>query len=540
MQKDVIYIDVEDDITAIIDKVKKSKEKVVALVPPKRIGVLQSAVNLRLLNRAADNANKHLVLITGNSALSGLAAAAKIPVAKNLQSKPEIAQIPALKVDDDDVIDGEELPAHDHAAAAGAATAIPASKIDGIDIDGDTTPAKPAPTRTKPATKKGIKVPDFGVFRKRIALFGGLGVLLIAFLIWAVWFAPRATIVVSAETADQNLSMSVTVGPDVETDVAQEHLKAVRQEDKATQTVEFDATGTKDVGDKARGNVKFSTSSLFGLGTIPAGTILQSSTGLTFITDSAVTLTYTGGTSATGTTTVTAVDRGAKYNGATGSLSGAPSNVSAAFTEPTAGGTDKTIKVVTQADVDKAKDQLAEQNAADAKKKLVAKFDSGTVLIDSSFKSNGADPQASPAVGQEATGKVKLTQETTYSMVGVAKAQLGAYLDETLQKNLNNKNTQKVYDNGVSTVKFADFAQNPNDQAGTVNISAVAQIGPKIDDNKIKEEAKGKRTGEITGDLKAIEGVSDVEVKLSPFWVQGVPDDVKKITVEFKLQKNNG
>ena len=47
MNKDIIYIDVEDDITAIIGKIKASKEKIVALVPPKRIGVLQSAVNLR-------------------------------------------------------------------------------------------------------------------------------------------------------------------------------------------------------------------------------------------------------------------------------------------------------------------------------------------------------------------------------------------------------------------------------------------------------------------------------------------------------------
>ena len=56
MNKDVIYIDVEDDITAIIGKVKTAKEKIVALVPPKRVGVLQSAVNLRLLGRAAEQA----------------------------------------------------------------------------------------------------------------------------------------------------------------------------------------------------------------------------------------------------------------------------------------------------------------------------------------------------------------------------------------------------------------------------------------------------------------------------------------------------
>ena len=111
MKKDIIYIDVEDDITAIIGKVKGASEKIVALVAPKSVGVLQSAVNLRLLARAAKQANKRLVLITSNPALTALAAAAQLPIAKNLQSKPEIAQIPALDIDDgDDIIDGAQLP----------------------------------------------------------------------------------------------------------------------------------------------------------------------------------------------------------------------------------------------------------------------------------------------------------------------------------------------------------------------------------------------------------------------------------------------
>ena len=62
MNKDVIYIDVEDDITTIISKIKASKERIIALVPPRRIGVLQSAVNIRLLARAAISADKRIVL----------------------------------------------------------------------------------------------------------------------------------------------------------------------------------------------------------------------------------------------------------------------------------------------------------------------------------------------------------------------------------------------------------------------------------------------------------------------------------------------
>ena len=110
MNKDVIYIDIEDDITGIIGKVKASKEKIVALVPPKRVGVLQSAVNLKLLTKGAQSAGKRVVLITNEHSLITLAAGVKMPVAKNLQSKPEIPQLEALESDADEIINGADLP----------------------------------------------------------------------------------------------------------------------------------------------------------------------------------------------------------------------------------------------------------------------------------------------------------------------------------------------------------------------------------------------------------------------------------------------
>ena len=61
MQKDIIYIDAEDDITTIIGKIKKSKGTLIALVPPKRVGPIHGAVNLRLIARAASQSKKRVV-----------------------------------------------------------------------------------------------------------------------------------------------------------------------------------------------------------------------------------------------------------------------------------------------------------------------------------------------------------------------------------------------------------------------------------------------------------------------------------------------
>jgi len=92
--KATVYVDIEDEITAIIDKVETAKEKIVALVLPKRATVLQSVVNMRLLKRNAEQADKRVVLITNEEALLPLAGAVGLHVAKNLQSKPEIPLAP--------------------------------------------------------------------------------------------------------------------------------------------------------------------------------------------------------------------------------------------------------------------------------------------------------------------------------------------------------------------------------------------------------------------------------------------------------------
>lgn len=546
MNKDVIYIDVEDDITAIIGKVKASKEKIVALVPPKRVGVLQSAVNLQLLARAAGQKDKHLVLISNNSALMALAAAAKIPVAKNLQSKPELAEISALEMDDgDDIIDGAQLPVGELARTAGdtAATSSSSSAIDAAlsedaaeELPNRATPPKPGQAPAKPRTKSGVKVPNFNSFRKRIVLIAGGAVLLIAFFIWAIFFAPRATVVISARTTDASANVKINLSSSGSTGLLSNTIKAVSKQQKQDVDISFDATGKKDVGDKAKGTVNFSTGSIANLGTtIPAGTQLTSNTGRVFTTDSAVTITIQNYTGAP--TGVTASQSGSSYNGVSGSMSGAPSGISATLTGSTSGGTDKTITVVTADDVQKATDQLAQQNSDTIKKQLIDQLNDTAVVIDATFKADRSQVQPSPAADQEAAGgKAKLTGSVTYSILGVEKSQIDRYLGEYFAKQLEGKDDQRVYDNGKDKATFTNVAEA---QGGfSANIVANAKVGPKINDDQIKTTAKGKRYGEIQSTIEEIPGVDDVDIKFWPFWVNTAPNDEKRITVEFKLNES--
>lgn len=555
MNKDVIYIDVDDDVTAIIGKIKSAKEKIVAVVPPKRTGTLQSAVNLRLLDRMAKADKKQLVLITNNAALIALAANSMIPVAKNLQSKPEIAEIAAIAIDDDDdIIDGADLPIGDHASSVkvkdgtrAASTAGRSDAIDAIDVDNESDTAAPevlaaaAPSynaaknsRTGKSGKNKIAIPNFDKFRKRLFLGIGGGILLAALLIWAFVFAPAATVIVTAATTATPVSSTIKLGGTAATDYKTGIVKSASQTDKKDETVEFDATGSKDLGTPATGTVRFTTNSISALGTIAAGTKLSSSSGVAFTTDQAVTLTASNARSGA-QTTITATANGTDYNGATGGMSGAPSDVSANLLDATAGGTSKIAKVVSQDDIDRATGQLIGKSTDAEKKALIAKFTNGEKVIDSSFTVDRATAVSAPGLNAEAaSGKATLTISTTYTIQAIATADLETYLNSSLTSQLTDTSNQKVYDSGIGKAALSNYRNDGGSM--TVAITTTGQIGPKIDEDQIKDQVKGKIYGEVQSTLQQINGIQNVDVKFSYFWVRTVPNNTNKIHVQFQVK----
>ncbi len=549
MNKDVIYIDVEDDITAVIGKIKASSEKIVALVPPKHVGLLQSAVNLRLLDRMAGSSHKRLVIITNNQALIALSAVAGIPVAKNLQSKPEIAPIAALEIDDgEDVIDGSNLPIGDLQKTAdipvkgfnSAKKGSLDSDIDTLDIDNAVVATGVA--RVGDAKSAGrdskVKIPNFGSFRKRLFIGIVAFVLLVGFFVWANIFAPAAKIVITARTTAASVSQNVTLAGNAATDISKGTIQSVSKQIKKDATVQFDATGQQDQGNKATGTVKLSKLSQSDT-SIPAGSNLTAADGKVFVTQTAVTIpasipcfpTYCAQST---TAAVAAAAAGTVYNGESGALTGAPGGASASFTAATSGGTSKIVAVVSSDDVAKATTQLAQQSSDDIKAQLKKQFINGEIVMDDSFTIDSATPVSAPAVGAEATAKATLTSSTTYTISAIAKPDIELYLKDAINKQLSNTKNQRMYDDGIAKVRLANFVRTGD--VSTVTIIGTGQVGPEIDQAALKEQVKGKIIGDVQAIVSAIDGTSNVDVQFSYPWVTKVPNDVKKITIEFKIQ----
>lgn len=557
--RDLIYVDTDDDITSIVGKIKASKDGVVALVPPKRIGVLQSVVNLKLLQRAAKLAKKHLVIVTTDSSLVNLASGLAIPIAKNINAQ---AKIPETTDADDisDVIDGDDVfvaksnddlggAVEDKEISAAVAAIETDDRIrndrdaDGIPDDEQVEPKKPV--------KKSVKVPSINGLRKKILIGGGAVVLVIGFLIWALVFAPFASIVIKAKTSIVEVEKTLSLIPSGDKDAANGLLQPVVKQQKSTDKVEFEATGTKEVGEKAKGTVAFcyettrndpdSDEPKRNSITLPAGTRLYAN-GVQFVTDAD--LRIQGGWNNVEdkqcetyySVKATAVSIGEESNveNNTQFIVSGQSDLIAVAKGAFTGGNKRTVRVVQQSDVDKAVDELDETGKPDKiKKELRDQMAETTVVVDSSFTTSRGDVKLSPGIGEEVKEGEKATAsiETTYTMIGINKKDLGEIVDAQVAEQVD-KDKQKVYDNGLDEVKFSDFQITENGY--TVTITTEAHVGPVIDENEVKKQAKDKKSEEIKALINQIDGVADVNVTMSPFWVTSVGSE-NKIKVEFEI-----
>lgn len=58
------YIDIDEEITSIVDRLRKSKADEIVIVVPKRALLIQSIVNLKLLKKEAENLKRQIMIVT--------------------------------------------------------------------------------------------------------------------------------------------------------------------------------------------------------------------------------------------------------------------------------------------------------------------------------------------------------------------------------------------------------------------------------------------------------------------------------------------
>ena len=542
MAKDVVYIDSDDDITSVINSIESCSGKIVAVVPPKHASVLSSIVNIKLLKKSADSYKKSIVLITTEPNTVALAGAAKVHVARTLKSKPYMPTDPTLDVrestatsDDLEVAPGEIPELHQPAAT---------HKDDVIQLDNTTKAASTKKSNSKVVKK--FKVPNFYSFRLKVFAGGALLVAAIVGAYIALVVLPKATVTLTTEvsTIDSLLTLTATTGVK-DFDEKNPILPASMAESKKTDSEKVPATGKKDVGTKATGNVRMYNCNKDDklsdtIRTVPAGSTVTDANGNAFVTQEDVDVEpskFSGDTcssdKASASVSVVASSAGGQFNLSPRTYNvGGFSTIKAVDTNGMGGGTSKVVTVVSNEDIESAKAKVAGKSKAAALTELKTQLEAG-----GSFALEETVTESAPVFTQNAAvdaeqADVTVTAVTTYTMLGIVNADIQKLVEKSITEKITDTR-QKILDNGISKRKLQLLEKkSPSEQK--FSIAIVATVGPDIDTKGIASELAGKTRSEIQALLKDRAGIKDITVKYDPFWVVSTPSKAAKIIVNVE------
>ncbi len=571
MNKEVIYLEPEDDITDILTRIQQADKKLVALVPPKKATMLRSVVNMKLVARVAKEVEKIVVVVTADPAIMKMAMLARIPVAKTLQSRPVVPTEENLKAaglddtEEEDVIDegAKEKGAKDAKETAGKKDNAPekaaAAKKDGTDLEldekslglDDENDKKPKKDKKKDDKKKpGPNAPFWQKYRKQLTIAIPIVVALIGVWIWAAFFAPAATITVAISSTANDFSEDVRFTTDPNAENLEEGVLYVEKQTVSEKyDSEFTATGEEDRGQKASGSVKIgrainlATASEDGVNfSIPSGTSLSTSDGKTFTTTSAAAIKWDGefpvecdegrrtkpSQSCTMSTTVsvTATSAGDGYNTTAGTKWNGYNGYTVSSAQGTSGGTTDIVKTVRAVDISQVVDGLVNEHEQEGKDELMNDLGENLIPIEASYAMETGEVSAIPAVGDVVgdNTKPKLTVEVSYSIYTVPKEKIDQYIKQKMEL----PDGQQIYT--IDDLRFERFTAIED----TAKLKASVAVGPIVSEDTIFEQAKGQKVGRVSADLKSISGVESVNIQTSYFWVNKIPTKREKVTIKLE------
>ena len=553
MNKDTYYIEPEDDITDIINHLKSSKQKVVALVPPKKLSVLRSAINLKLIAKTAKNLDKAVVIVTLDPVLMKLAAVSGLPFSKNLQSRPVLpSEYKDAPISNKSSLKNQDISELDDVEESDQGVPQTSKTTESQSVK-KAEPKDTAKDSLTSANKSVKKIPTFESLRKWIILGVALFIVLIIGSVWAFVLAPAAKIMVKIKTTPDNFSENITLVTAADQAVNKEGKILLESETlEKESSIEFQATGERNDGEKASGKLTLTANFSFSTSTaspsnpdrisVPIGSAFAKGN-LNYLTIVSTDFSWDGSTtSCTVRTTntcqirktvdVVAFEGGTRFN-IDPTASGWQSSVekvdafnSSAFT----GGTDKIVKIVTASDVEKAKNQANQID--DGKEELFAKVKETELKIEASYKKTLGEATSSPAIGEVAAeGKAKLLAKVTYKVNVLDKSAIEEYIRTLVSSRLGED--QKIYE--IGSLFIERFQEN---NANSAKLKAIVKTGPEVTEKTVLDKSLGKKIGEVTTLIKSINGVSEVKVDTSFPWVRSIPEDINKVSVNITIDEN--
>ena len=351
--------------------------------------------------------------------------------------------------------------------------------------------------------------------RNYFAIAGLVAGALIAVFISYEYFFHKATITVYLQSKNASdtakLELSVSQNPSSKELAVVSHTKVIEFTDKKS------TTGSRDVGEKAKGDVtvhNFDNSER----TIERGT--QLTTGkLTFILDSDVKVASSSGITSDGSkqsgkakSTVTASEIGTAHNITKAvqlTIGSLPESLYVAIADADfTGGTQKKIKTVSREDMDSLEAKAKKEATNNTSKKLNIKLGSDEQLISDLTKAKVATSKFSKEIGEEAD-TVSIQANTEIDYYTLSKSLLQKRIKELLLKN------NKEYSLSESTLTITFENAEITDDAVTLAVKFNANIYKDIDVKKVQDELTLSSSRSITSKLQEKYNIEDVKITRS-------------------------
>lgn len=535
MDRIPIYLESDDEITSVVDKLKNAEGTSLDIVIPKEAIMLQSVINLKLLKKQAESLGKEITIVTTDKVGQKLAEQIGIPVvAREGQEPKEVimseVEKPTFSEDDIKIKNVQEV------------ANVPVVPDDeGVQKAGDAQNAESvqdAEAKPKEAKKKGW----FRLHKKGIAVAIGFGILALAILAYV--FVPLANITIRLAAEKKSLDLSFTAdkaATEVSTDENKIPAREVVQELEKEET--YPATGKKDIGEKATGQVtiynNFSTTSK----TLVAGTKLVSN-GLNYTITTNVTVpgyTDPGGGKVAGkieNVNIRASEAGEKYNIASGSKFSVPiigsNDFYAEATTALTGGTTKQVTYITAQDIASAEEKLATTVDSELKTKLNDAIEDGDTLLEEAFAIEKQAPVPSSPVNTEVS-EFKLKVSAKITALVFNRDDLLRLAEGVLSREIGSTKEIVEKDSLVSEAKL----QKIDTKTGVIEatLAGEAYIASKINQDELRNSINGDPEAVASEFINGLEGVDEVQFRFFPGFYKRIPRINSHIYFKVEINK---
>ena len=544
---EIIYLEPDEEITSVIDKIKKAPSTNLGLVIPRDATLLQSVVNLRLLSREANSLGKKISVVTSDKIGRNLAAQIGLPVFASIEEQKPIFSPRGPEISTDEVLEvnpPEEKPLENNAD-------IPGVKVQQYQSNQNSSKPNPvlwkrhekptiSPSLSTSSVKHILNKKDTDYKKLHKILWPILGVFIILSAVATFLLLPKATVTVFIPSTDLKKTLTLAVSDQVkQSNLEQNVFPGTLVESSGDKTAKFTATGKKDIGTKTKGKIVLKNDFDSNNHNIPAGSQLTSSS-KTFLTQTAVTIppaTISNMKPVSGTVSVEieAENPGADYNIKAGrfsilSLSAAQqSGIYGQSLNDLIGGESRQVQVVSQKDYDDAKNSLV-KDLTDSVGKDIQKKIGSKKLIEKALVVSDPEVTSSAKVDGEATD-FDMTVKLKNQALVYTDSEFQNFIIKIVSKDLSSDKKVTIAKSEDLNLTVDKTAYDKGQMDLTVNV--LVKVSDEVSTDKIKQAVLGKKVSEISGIIKNLSGITRVEVSQQPsWWFKRLPDLEGNINVK--------